>query len=878
MRIGFGKKAAFGVCSAVLCFGLSTPTFAAPLMENLNRGLVSANVGNGMLVSFRLLGTDAPTASFALYRDGIKIATIEKNAPTSYLDKDGKAESVYEIAPIIDGLEGKKEKQTLVFDEGYYDKGSKVTFPYKTLKVDVPKDLTMPDGTTCTYTANDMSTGDLDGDGELELILKWDPSNSHDNSQTGYTGNVYLDAYKLSGKKLWRIDLGVNIRAGAHYTQFQVYDYDGDGKAEVLVKTADGTIDGTGKVIGDKSKDYRSSGGTILEGHEYLTAFRGSDGAAISTVDYQPPRSIQKQSKGGAGNWGDNYGNRSERYIAATAYLDGVYPSAIFVRGYYTASYVVAYDFDGKDLKLRWLHKSDTPEQGAYGEGNHNITVGDINNDGYDEIVFGSSAIDHEGKLLYRTGFGHGDAAHLGDLDPDKPGLEFWDVHEEKNSKYADELRGPDGNVIWGTLQSGDGVDNGRGLAADIDSTRGYEMWSAAGAGIYNVSGKLISSTKPSINFRIYFDGDVYDELLDATGSGGSGGKIDKWNIQAQRIDRLFSFYNVNGSTLNNSTKANPCLVADILGDWREELIVRSSSDPSTITIFETPYTTEHRVYTLMHDHVYRLSIAWQNTAYNQPPHLGYYLPDRVKNLTQPEISVVGFVEEKPENPIQPFELKNVFDATSPDTASVGFIEKDHAGFIGENGYWNFANELGSFATYKLKSEKDTLVTLAVVYANGGTANRDMTVKANDKNYTIAFPPTGWDTWDTAYVEFEIAKGELDLTFESLTKDGGPNICGFAFNVEGISKAKKSTTAIHSSIAKISSFNPNLGLLTTSEAGFAKISIYDMRGNLVQRISTSVSIGENVLNLNQETLPSGIYMVNVSLNSKRIANSKMIVK
>ncbi|MDY3921695.1 MAG: hypothetical protein SOZ02_05965, partial [Hallerella porci] len=165
MRIGFGKKAAFGVCSAVLCFGLSTPTFAAPLMENLNRGLVSANVGNGMLVSFRLLGTDAPTASFALYRDGIKIATIEKNAPTSYLDKDGKAESVYEIAPIIDGLEGKKEKQTLVFDEGYYDKGSKVTFPYKTLKVDVPKDLTMPDGTTCTYTANDMSTGDLDGDG-----------------------------------------------------------------------------------------------------------------------------------------------------------------------------------------------------------------------------------------------------------------------------------------------------------------------------------------------------------------------------------------------------------------------------------------------------------------------------------------------------------------------------------------------------------------------------------------------------------------------------------------------------------------------------------------------------------------------------------------
>ena len=247
----------------------------------------------------------------------------------------------------------------------------------------------MPDGETCTYTPNDMSAADLDGDGEYELILKWDPSNAHDNSQTGYTGTVFIDAYKLDGTRLWRIDLGKNIRAGAHYTQFQVFDYDGDGKAEMIVKTADGTIDGTGKAIGDKSKDYRDDNGIVLQGPEYLTVFRGADGAAITTITYTPSRDINQHVKGknGKGYWGDNYGNRCERYIAATGYLDGVHPSAIFIRGYYSSSYVVAYDFDGKELKQRWYHKSEDPGKGLYEQGNHNITVGDIDGDGYDDVT-----------------------------------------------------------------------------------------------------------------------------------------------------------------------------------------------------------------------------------------------------------------------------------------------------------------------------------------------------------------------------------------------------------------------------------------------------------------------------------------------------------
>ena len=598
-------------------------------MENLGRGLIAANTGSGMLVSWRLLGTDSPAAEFNLYRDGAKIATVGAKDPTDFLDASGKTTSVYEVAPVADGAEGPRSPLVMTFDRTVTDGTSRKTFPYRTLTLDRPAQLTMPDKSTCTYTPGDMSAGDLDGDGEYELVVKWDPGNAQDNSKTGYTGNVYIDAYKLTGKKLWRIDLGKNIRAGAHYTQFMVYDLDGDGTAEVAMKTSDGTVDGTGKAIGAANADYRSADGLILSGKEYLTVFNGRTGAAMASIDYWPARNIQPMTKAG---WGDTYGNRSERMLAAVAYLDGVHPSLIMCRGYYTYSYLAAYNFDGKAIKNVWRYSSPQGKE-LYGQGNHNISVGDIDADGYDEIVYGAAALNHDGSFRYSTGFGHGDALHLSDMDPDRAGLEVWDIHEDTGSKYSDEFRKADGTVYFGTLQTGS--DNGRGLAADIDSThRGFEMWSGHGSGVFDVKGNVISTKKPSVNFRIYWDGDLYDELFD-------GGTVTKWN--GSGTDVLFAASAANSSSTINGTKSVPNISADLLGDYREEFVLYSTANPAQINIFTTPYTSPHRVYTLMSDPQYRVSVAWQNVAYNQPPHLGYFLPDHADTkLSALSISVPG--------------------------------------------------------------------------------------------------------------------------------------------------------------------------------------------------------------------------------------------
>ncbi len=869
MRMDWIHKRSFfqtaGVCGSVLLLGLFAESFAASQMENLGRGLTVSNAGTGTFVSWRLLGTDDPTATFTLYRDGEKIAEISGNDPTSYYDASGSVKSVYTLKDASGA-----ESPTFITLENYY-KDNYGHASYRTISLDRPAELTMPDGSTCTYAPNDMSVGDLDGDGEYELVLKWDPSNSRDNGDNGYSGNVYIDAYEMDGTKLWRIDLGKNIRAGAHYTQFMVYDLDGDGIAEVAMKTSDGTVDGKGNVIGDASADYRTEAGRILSGNEYLTVFSGKTGEALSTIDYVPGRDATTA-------WGDTWGNRSERMLAAIAYLDGVHPSLIMTRGYYAAAYMVAFDFDGKNLTQRWMLASTEDGKGIFGEGNHNISVGDLDGDGYDEIVFGAAAVNHDGTLRYRTGFGHGDALHLSDMDPDNPGLEVWDIHEETGSPYSDEFRDKDGNVIWGSAQIGD--DNGRGLAADIDSTsRGFEMWSLASGGIRTAKGDLLSSTLPSYNFRLYFDGDLQDELLDATGKGGSGGKLEKWNSTTQGIDRFLSFYNINSSTLNNYTKANPCISADIFGDWREEFIVRSSADSSVVNIIATNYTTPHRVYTLMHDRQYRESIAWQNVGYNQPPHLSYYLPDNVgENLKKPDISVVTLASDAPES----VEFAVTFEASVPDTASTGFVETDHAGFLG-SAYWNFANESGSFASYKLTSSADTTATLALVYANGGSADRKMVATIGDYSYTVSFPPTGWDFWDTSLVTVSVPKGDFSLTLTSATTDGGPNICVFAFDVSTVAKegssfeAKEDTEALPTKVFHSAAYNPVSEILRTDRSGIAEVSVFDMHGKSVFSYTANVSAGESPLSLRKESLSAGIYTVKVSLDSRPVSQKKFIV-
>ena len=858
--------------SSLLAAGLAVPAFAAPRqMENLTRGLVASNVGSGMLVSWRLLGTDDPATEFNLYRDGTKIAAIEKNAGTNYLDKNGKTTSKYTIAAVVDGKEQTRVGQTLVLDKTVSNSGK--SFPYTTLKLEVPASQTMPDGEKCTYTPNDMNAADLDGDGEYELILKWDPSNAHDNSQTGYTGTVFIDAYKLDGTRLWRIDLGKNIRAGAHYTQFQVFDYDGDGKAEMIVKTADGTIDGTGKAIGDKSKDYRSTAGTILSGPEYLTVFRGVDGAAISTVTYEPSRDINQHVKGkdGHGYWGDNYGNRCERYLAATGYLDGVHPSAIFVRGYYSSAYVAAYDFDGKDLKLRWLHKSEYPGQGLYGEGNHSLQAVDLDGDGYDEIFFGAAALNHDGTLRYRTGLGHGDAHHISDLDPDLPGLELWDVHEHTNAQYTEEMRAHDGKVIWGTPQpSSGGVDNGRGMAADIDSEyRGFEMWSSKGGGMKTAKGVLIGTPAVSTNFRIYFDGDEYDELLD-------GAFVTKFNSSAKKSETYFDGPTALSAAGCNGTKNTPSLVADLFGDWREELVVRNGNDPTTMYIISTPVTSEHRVYTLMHDATYRTAVASENTAYNQPPHLGYYLPDMVKSLKQPDIYVVG---ENVEVPVDTTPVvndgKSEVDASTPKDG-VGWTQTENEGFL-KNGYFNFDNTLSSYGIWEIFSKKEAKTTLTIRFTNGGTGNRNMALSMNSKSVgTVSFPSTSvWTTYDEAKVDVTLKAGVNTLKLSSMTSDGGPNVDMFTFGIDGVELYDGTQSLedppVSNAVVPFRNgviFNVTTGALFTPRAGFAEVYFYDMSGAVRMGVSKNVTAGVNEFAIDRDALPKGAYTVKVKLDGK----------
>ena len=639
-------------------------------MEKLDRGLVAlpANSGSGNFVSWRFLGTDDTNTRFDLVRNGTTIATDLE--VSNYKDDSGNSSSEYQVVTKVNGEAVNTSDPVKAWGE-----------VYKKLKLDRPAKGAQGG----TYSPNDCSVGDVDGDGEFEIFVKWDPSNSQDNSNGGKTDNVYIDCYKLDGTKLWSIDLGVNIRAGAHYTQFQVYDFDGDGKAELMCKTAPGSKDGKGNYVNqvatdekikaaNNEKDHRTSAGRINSGHEYLTVFNGETGEAIHTIAYYPNRNAKAELSEAAGsfNWDDrsgksdkgDYGNRGERYLAATAYLDGPdhNPSGIFCRGYYTFAYIWAVDFDGQQLKTRWLHGSDSrttykwmiPDEDnpqrltsktlkgnictsglkrytMYANGNHNMSIADVDGDGKDEIIWGSAALDDDGKMLYAVGFGHGDAIHLADLDPDRPGLELFDVHEEKGDYAWDLHDAATGEIIF--KGGPKGADNGRGLAADIVAgNRGYEFWSSYG-GPENASdrnqnpfsaqtGKQVISQKASMNFRIYWYGDMQDELFDGT-------TISHWDNNNNMYTST-ALGNYNASQSCNGTKATPNLLADLFGDWREEVILWSGNDNATLNIFTTNIPTPYRVPTLMHDHTYRMGICWQNTAYNQPPHLGYYLPDYI--------------------------------------------------------------------------------------------------------------------------------------------------------------------------------------------------------------------------------------------------------
>ena len=646
--------------------------------EYLDRGFVCIpTAATSSFLSWRLLDTDDVHTSFLILKDGVVQGDTIRNATSKRVSSSSTTE--FQLVTLQNGVPVDTLAPVLFNQRGYH-----------LLQLDRPAGGSNKSG-SYTYSPNDCSVGDVDGDGQYELIVKWDPSNSKDNSQGGYTGNVILDCYRLfTEEKLWRIDLGVNIRAGAHYTQFLVYDFNKDGKAELICKTAPGSKDATGQYVNQvadlasirnasNTKDWRNSDGKVDGGQEYLTVFDGLTGKAIHTIAYYPNRNAQAKLSDATGtfNWDDrsgkkdysSYGNRGERYLACVAYLAGAdqNPSAVLSRGYYTYSYIWAVDFDGEKLKTRWLHSSDkkttyrlmdangkektyTPKAGTaglgrstmYANGNHNLSVGDVDGDGCDEIIWGSAALDNDGKMLYCVGFGHGDAIHLGDLNPDRPGLELFDIHEEKGDYAWDVHDAATGEILWKGGQKGQ--DNGRGLAADIVSgSRGYEFWSSYGGfdqasrnqNPFNViTGKSVGSRSASMNFRIYWDGDEYDELLDGTSSAkwGSSSTTELGIYTLSSTQKTFTALGMSPSSCN-STKSTPCLQADLFGDWREEVIWWNSKDPSQVYIVSSTTTTKYRVPTLMHDHVYRMGIAWQNCAYNQPPHLGYYLPDYIKSF-----------------------------------------------------------------------------------------------------------------------------------------------------------------------------------------------------------------------------------------------------
>ena len=602
-------------------------------MEALDRGLVAVDTGNGVFLSWRLLGNESSVENivsapdFVVYKNGEELETVTDS--TNYIDASGNASDKYSVA-----LEGGEPCAAVsVQSENYFD-----------IQLDKPDDVTLEDENTYSYSVGDTSCGDLDGDGDYELIVKWD-CNAQDNSNGGYTGNVLLDAYDMETGFLWRIDLGRNIRGGAHYTQFLVYDFDQDGQAELCCKTAPGSMDSEGNYVnsvsldeavraGDNSAVYVNAGGRIAEGDEYYTYFE-SDGTAADTVFYPYSRTSNdgywgRDSGGNIDNW-----NRVDRFLGAVAYIDGEHPAAVTVRGYYDRTTVAAYNIVDGRLTLAASHDTYDygGEYGVYGgayagQGNHNITVADVDDDGKDELLTGSICFDDDLSVKWSSGRGHGDALHIGDYDPTSPGLEYFSVHEGGGYTITESTTSSQGSqadygmTVYSAATGeelahfGASRDTGRGLMANTGMGGYYQVSSLAGDYIADGTGSFSdASSGIGQNFRIFWDGDLYDESLDGT-------SVSSWNgMWMQQI------FNADGCTSINGTKNNPALQADLFGDWREELVY-PTYDNSALRVYTTTDVTEYKLPTLMHDPVYRSGVAAEQTAYNQPPHIGFYLAE----------------------------------------------------------------------------------------------------------------------------------------------------------------------------------------------------------------------------------------------------------
>ena len=615
-----------------------------------NRGLWACSDGN-VFVSWRMRATDSPkSTTYNLYADGKLVFSSKDRTNTSLSSNYAKSTFSLEVlnkaGDVIDSQSGIKVD----------------AYPYHHIKLNHPGTYRLPSGDVVTYQPYDCSAYDMDGDGEQEIIMCW---SAGEGALATPTAPPLLDCLKLDGTLLWRVNLGPNILSGCRCT-FLCYDFDGDGYGELITKTAPGTKDGKGKFLSkgaaagsNPNHSSINASGVITDGGpEWITCFSGKNGEELATIDYWPYFNIQSDWDDRPTNSdGNTYGHRGNWMKGCVAFLDvngKAKPCAVTTRGIYTYSYAAAYTWDGNSLSTLWKHTSDRPGQGIYAQGAHSVTCGDVDNDGFDEIIVGAACLDHDGKTLWSTGLGHGDATHLGEFDPSNDGLEYFMITEETTAKYDCAMfDARTGREMFSKAQTGG--DTGRGLILDCDSTYdGAEAMEWSCENIFTCKGKEFakwhtgSTNSSSINGRIFWDGDLLEEYTDR-------GHVDKWDNVNKTWVRQYTFgYNIMvngakvqwGANTNNATKYNPCLQADLVGDWREESIFWTEQNGQYyLTVYTTTMPSDYKLPWLRDDHTYDMAVAWEHCGYNQPPHLGYSPIEyykKLRNMVEPTLTKHG--------------------------------------------------------------------------------------------------------------------------------------------------------------------------------------------------------------------------------------------
>lgn len=586
--------------------------------EALGRGTVVVRRDEThVTVSWRYLMSDPRTCGFDVYCNGKKV-TAKPVRESTWLSLPYEGAATYTVKGTHEAAPRAGARWTI---------GARAPIGYVELPLGTPPPAGeipatfINKGEKYSYFAEDCSIGDLDGDGEMELVVNWAPTNARDNSHAGATGAYYLEAFKLStGRSLWRVNLGINIRAGAHYLPFMVYDLDNDGRAEVVCRVSDGTVDGKGKVWGDAKKDWREKSGQVIFAPLFTAVFDGRTGAILARDPW--PKVLADDwrcCRGWINGWFDRRdrdGNRPFRFLSAIAYLDGVHPSVVMCRGYYTRTILHAYDWDGRTLKTRWRfdsHKDKKPEYG--GQGFHNLRVADVDRDGRDEIIYGQMVMDDNGQGLYTTGMGHGDAMNLIQLTPQTPGLQVWTCQE--NRRDGGVLRDAGTGQVLFQLKSDKDVP--RAVAGDVDGDfYGTEFWAASGINLWTADFRPHRWGRPGMSYLVWWGGELTRDMF-------HGKQLSNFSLRAGRGWTTMVFA---GSRPNPGTKCVPPMSGDIFGDWREEVVMRAE-DGKSLRIYLTPESTAYRFWTFLQDPVYRISVATQNCGYNQPPQPGFYFgPD----------------------------------------------------------------------------------------------------------------------------------------------------------------------------------------------------------------------------------------------------------